>query len=171
MANRVKNWRHKITQWKCRIMVFAMGELRYARRIYKQAEKDVERKERDMRKQGANFIDVYNMREEFHSEIIMYKDDVQEIQSKKWIMEADKFSIPIPQRPFGQGIYEDPTGYWKLHSANKTWILTTKGVHYIRNEVRNVQKTERDRRLSWLQFLIPTGIALAALIVSVVSNI
>ena len=147
-------------------MVVAMGEHGYALRVCKQAEKDVERKERDMRADGANFFDIHNMRDEFHSELIMYRDDAQEILSKKWIKEAFKFSVPIPKKPFSRDCREDPTGYWKLHSANGNWILTAKGVHYIRGEVRNVQKTERDRRLSWLQFLIPTAIALAALIVA-----
>ena len=101
------------------------------------------------------------------AEVSFSQDEYQELLSRKWLREASKWSIPIPQRPSQHDAFEDAEGYWRSRYGGYPWILTEKGVHHIRSEVRRVQKDQRERWFPWLALLLPSSVAVAALINSI----
>ena len=154
---------------KCKhlLMKLALGDLRYAFCLYKQAGNAATRKERRLKARGLAQLEVYNETGPLWADVSFLQDEYQELLSRKWLREASKWSVPIPQRPSQRDALEDAEGYWRSRYGGYPWILTEKGVHHIRSEVRRVQKDERERWFPWLALLLPLSVALAALINSI----
>ena len=157
----------RVVKWKHPIMRVALGDLRYAFCLCKQAGNAATRKERRLRSCGLTPLEVQNETGPLWAEVFFLQDEYQELLSKKWLREASKWSVPIPQRPSQHDASEDAEGYWRSRYGGYPWMLTEKGVHHIRSEVRKVQKDERERWFPWLALLLPLLVALAALINSI----
>ena len=149
------------------VMKAILTDLRYARCLYKQVGNAAVREERRLKARGLTPLEIHNEAGSLWAEVSLLQDEYQEILSRKWLREASKWSVPIPVRPSERDASEDKEGYWRRCYGRGPWILTEKGVHYIRSEVRKVQKDERERWFPWLALLLPLSVALAALVNSI----
>ena len=131
---------------------------------FNQAVKDMRREERRLKDSGLNREEIDDCIGPFEAEVYFSYSEYKECRSRKWQQEAIKISVPLPPHPYGQDV-DDPTGYWEFLGSIGVWVLTDKGIHYIRREIREVQRSEHERRLRWTMPLI----AVLALIVSVIS--
>lgn len=158
----MKSW---IRKWKRSAMKLAMGgDVNYAYHIFKQADKDYRSEIRRLRNNKLTQQEIIDKTESLNADVSFYYDEYKEIRSRKWQREAIKLSVPLPDRP-SHPCDDDPSGYWEFVFSVYTWVLTDKGIHYVRREIREVQRTEHERRLRWVTPII----AVLALIISIIS--
>ena len=158
----MKSW---IRKWKRSIMKFAMGgDVNYAYHIFKQADKDYRSEMRRLRNNGLTQQEIFDETGSLEVEMSFCYDEYKEIRSRKWQREAIKLSVPLPNHPYDP-YADDPSYYWEFLFSIDTWVLTAKGIHYVRREIREVQRTEHERRLRWVTPII----AVLALIISIIS--
>ena len=154
-----------IRKWKRSVMKFSMGEVDYAYHIFKQADKNYRREVRRLRNNGLTQQEIKDKASALEADVSFCYAEYKEIRSRKWEREAIKLSVPLPDRPSCPGVIDDPSGCWEFLSLLGTLVLTNKGIHYIRREIREVQKTEHERQLRWAMPII----TVLALIVSIIS--
>ena len=160
--NIMKSW---VRKWKRSIMKLARGgDVNYAYYIFKQADKDYRSEMRRLRNNGLTQQEIIDKIGSLEAEVSFCYDEYKEIRSRKWQREAIKLSVPLTNHPSDPGV-DDPSGYWEFVFSIGAWVLTDKGIHYVRREIREVQKTEHERRLRWAMPII----AMLALIVSIIS--
>ena len=129
--------------------------------MFKQANEDYRSEIRRLKGNGLTQEEVDECISPWEADVVIYYDEYKEIRSRKWQMEATKLAVPLPSRPFQEDT-TDPSGHWEFLGSIGTWVLTAKGVHYMRREIREVQRTEHERRLRW----VTPAVALLALSVS-----
>lgn len=149
-------------KWRNSMRKLVSNDVDFAYYIFKQADKDYRSETRRLKSNGLTQQEIPEHSSPWEGDAVIYFDEYKEIRSRKWQREAIKISVPLPPHPYGRDV-NDPTGYWEFLGSIGAWVLTAKGIHYIRREIREVQKAEHER---WLRWIIPT-IAVSALIVGI----
>ena len=136
-------------KWKNLMRRLVSNDVDFAYYIFKQADKDYRIEIRRLKGNGLTQQEIAECTSSWEAEVVVCYGEYKESRSRKWLNEAIKLSVPPPNRPLKLDAADDPIGCWEYLSINDSWVLTAKGIHYIRREIREVQKTEHERRLRW----------------------
>lgn len=159
-----------MSQWKNRILKLAKGgELGYARHLCEQIEKRLTSEESRLKSDGVSREEMQEATGDLLFDLFEYRDEYERLLSAKWVRNAWKLHVPIPPQPLNSDVMDDPSGYWRSTHGGAEWILSHKGINYVRREVLKVQKENRDRWFPWLTLVLSFGTALAALIISIIN--
>jgi hypothetical protein len=81
-------------------------------------------------------------------EIEMNTEEEEAYFTQKLLQRARKLRVPIPHRYSGK--YEINSDFWFEGQYFGSWILTTKGVATLREEIRNEVKARYETRSHWV---------------------
>lgn len=159
-----------MSQWKSRFLKLAKGgELGYARHLCEQIEERLTSEENRLKSELASREEIQEATSDLLFDVFECRDEYERLLSVKWVRNAWKLHVPIPLQPLNSDWMDDPSGYWRLTQGGAEWILSHKGINYVRREVLKVQKENRDRWFPWLTLVLSFGTALAALIISIIN--
>ncbi len=128
-------------------------------RIYKRFKKE----ERELKSKKVDVNEIGGLYSQASYEDMECTDEIQELNTRYLITEAEKLIIPVPSR-------EKNSGFWEESRITGSDHLTTKGIAELRSAIRKESRERKAAILIWVTALIGLVGAVSGLI-AVISSL
>lgn len=82
----------------------------------------------------------------------MLQEEYETIYSRRLVNKAIRLRLPVPERPYGEGVYENEN--WHRAPYVGEWYLKPEGIRKLRAEIRAERKARSEQLGLWLTLLI-----------------
>lgn len=158
-----------MSQLKRRILKAIRSELWYARYLCEQMDRHIQNEEHRLKVARVSSQRRQDTIDHLVGELFILRDEYERLLSAKWVKDAWKLLVPVPPKPIHRDAIDDPSGYWRPIDGSYEWVLSHRGINYVRREVLKVRRENRDRWFPWVALGLPSAIATLALVISIFS--